>query len=148
MVEETHNSFKLLDWIPIAISSIALLLTIWTLQWQRRIERKKNEANLELQWSNGYHTGSRDPHTIVSVVIRNLSQRPTAVVYLYVKNQDGGIVKNLDSLPNINLPIRLGPWDVQIIRFRVESSEEREVRQIEAIDIEHNNVVVKRIIRE
>jgi len=73
-----------------------------------------------------------------------MSHRPTAVIDIYARNDDGAIVKNLGANEIVDLPLKLDPWDVQIVSFRIEKYEENSISNIMLSDIDDNKIIVTR----
>ncbi len=75
--------------ITILISGSALVISIISLFWNIISEHAKNKAHLEV-WERGtFYYGCDDNRTKISLLFRNLSHRPTAIVDIYVREGDG-----------------------------------------------------------
>ncbi len=142
MSEEAQNTVKAITWLPIIISIAALALSAISLIWNFIIERTKKKAKLQV-WQRGtFYDGCDDNRTKINLVLRNLSHRPTAILDVYVRNKDGGVIKNYQESKEITLPIKVEPWDIQIVSFRVSKHEEQKLANIMLRDIDDNEIVV------
>lgn len=143
-MDETKSLNEMTTWLPIAISLGALALSLISLAWNFILERKKGKAKLQVWQRNSFYLGGEDDRTKINLVIRNLSPRPTAVIDIHVRNDDGTVIKNLSANDVVDLPLKIEPWDVQIISFRVEKHEESSISNIMLSDIDDNKIVVTR----
>jgi len=78
------------------------------------------------------------------LLFRNLSHRPTAIIDIYVREKEGGILGGSGYNNNIKLPIQLEPWGVIRASFRVEKNDEARMANILVKDIDDNEIVVIR----
>lgn len=142
MSEESQNVTEIINWLPIAISIGALVISSISLLWNFVLESQRKKAKIQVWQRNSYYTGGSDDRTKINLVIRNLSHRPTAVIDIHVKNDDGVVTKNVGEEDKVFLPIKIEPWDVQIVSFRVEPQEVNSMSNITLRDIDDNQIVV------
>jgi hypothetical protein len=85
-----------------------------------------------------------DERTEIELLFRNLSHRPTAIIDIYVREKEGGILGGSGYNNNIKLPIELDPWGVIRASFGIEKNDEARMANILVKDIEDNEIVVVR----
>ena len=141
----SQKTSQVLPWLPVAISSVALLVSLASLAWNFRLEQYRRKAKLQVSQRNAYFEGGPDTRTQINLIIRNLSHRPTAVIDIYVKNEKGGVIKNVGAQGVVSLPIRIEPWDVRVVSFRVEANEEEQMSFITLRDVDDRQIEVKRV---
>jgi len=106
-------------------------------------DRAKGSARLEVWQRNSFYVGSDDDRTKITLLLRNLSHRPTAIIDIYVRDKDG-ILEGRGYHDRIKLPIQIEPWGVKEVEFRIEASDEKRMTNILVRDIEDNEIVVVR----
>jgi len=144
MSQPPTNTPDLVAWLPIAISVGALIVSFVSLGRNIVIEKHRRKSNLQVWQRNSYYEGGADNRTKINLVIRNLSHRPTAVIDIHVKNENGGVIKSIGASEEQLLPLKIEPWDVRIVSFRIERHEEEEMNSIHLSDIGDNQIVVER----
>lgn len=132
------------EWLPIFISVAALAISFLSLFWNVVVERKRSKAKLGVWQRNHFYTGGEDERTEIELLFRNLSHRPTAIIEIYVREKEGGILGGSGYKDNIKLPIQLEPWGVIQASFRIEKNDEAQMTNILVKDIEGNEIVVVR----
>ena len=141
MNKETLDFSK---WLPIFISGAALAISLLSLFWNVVVERKRSKAKLEVWQRNHFYVGGEDERTEIELLFRNLSHRPTAIIDIYVREKEGGILGRSGYNNNIKLPIQLEPWGVIQASFRIEKNDEARMANILVKDIEDNEIIVVR----
>lgn len=104
--------FDWTKWLPILISGAALAISVLSLSWNVISERAKTRDQLEVWQRNNFYEGCDDNRTKITLLFRNLSHRPSAIVDVYVREGEG-ILEGRGYKDRISLPIRVDPWDVK-----------------------------------
>jgi len=125
------------------ISVAALAVAIIALCWNIISERARSKAQMEVWQINTFYEGSNDDRTKITLLFRNLSHRPTAIVDIYVREGEG-ILEGRGYRDRVDLPIKIDPWDVREVKFRIEKNDEKRMNNILVRDIEDNEIVVVR----
>ena len=113
------------------------------------LERSKSKAQLEVWQRNAFFVTlggempGQDNRTIITLLFRNLSHRPTAVVDVYVREGEG-ILEGNGYKGRIKLPIKIEPWGVETVDFRIERADEKRMTNILVRDLEDNEIIVTR----
>jgi len=107
------------------------------------LEISKGKAHLEVWQRNAFFLGSPDDRAIIYLIFRNLSHRPTAIIDIYVRKK-GIIIEGRGYKGRIKLPIKIEPWGIEEVNFRIEKREEMNMTDILIRDIEDNEIVVIR----
>ena len=128
----------------ILLSGAALAISLLSLFWNVVVERKRSKAKLGVWQRNHFYTGGEDERTEIELLFRNLSHRPTAILDIYVREKEGGILGGSGYKDNIKIPIQLGPWGVIQASFRIEKNDEARMANILVKDIDDNEIVVVR----
>lgn len=136
-------SFDWSKWLPILISGVALVVSLGSLTWNIIAEHARSEAHLEIWQRNTFYEGSEDTRTKITLLFRNLSHRPTAILDVYVRAMDG-ILEGRGYKNQIKLPIQIEPWGVREIEFKIEKNDEKRMTNILVRDIEDQEIVVIR----
>lgn len=134
------EEFDWSKWLPLFISVVAVVISLLSLFWNVFIE-KRSKAKLEVWQRNHWE---EDEQTEIELLFRNLSHRPTAIIDIYVREKDGGILGGQGYNNNIKLPIQIAPWEVIGASFRINKSDEVRMVDILVRDIEDNEIVVIR----
>lgn len=137
-------TFNYSECLPIIISLAALAISFLSLFWNVVVERKRSKAKLGVWQRNHFYTGGEDKRTEIELLFRNLSHRPTAIIDIYIREKEGGILGGSGYNDNIKLPIQLEPWGVIQKSFRIEKNDETRMANILVKDIEDNEIVVIR----
>ena len=132
------------EWLLIFISGAALAISLLSLFWNVVVERKRSKAKLGVWQRNHFYTGGEDERTEIELLFRNLSHRPTAILDIYVREKEGGILGGSGYKDNIKIPIQLEPWGVIQTSFRIEKNDEARMANILVKDIDDNEIVVVR----
>ena len=132
------------EWLLIFISGAALAISLLSLFWNVVVERKRSKAKLGVWQRNHFYTGGEDERTEIELLFRNLSHRPTAILDIYVREKEGGILGGSGYKDNIKIPIQLEPWGVIQASFRIEKNDEARMANILVKDIDDNEIVVVR----
>jgi hypothetical protein len=135
--------FNWSKWLPILISGAALAVAIIALYWNIISERARSKAQIEVWQRNNFYLGSDDDRTKVTLLFRNLSHRSTAIVDIYVREGES-ILEGRGYRNQINLPIKIDPWGVSEVEFRIERHDEKRMNNILVRDIEDNEIVIVR----
>jgi hypothetical protein len=135
--------FNWSKWLPILISGAALAVGIIAICWNIISERARSKAQIEVWQRNSFYHGSNDDRTKITLLFRNLSHRPTAIVDIYVREGEG-ILEGRGYKDQIDLPIKIDPWGVREVEFRIEQNDEKRMNNILVRDIEDNEIVVIR----
>jgi hypothetical protein len=106
-------------------------------------DRARSKAQIEVWQRNNFYIGSNDDRTKITLLFRNLSHRPTAIVDVYVREGEG-ILEGRGYKGRIHLPIKLDPWGVTEVEFRIERNDEKRMNNILVRDIEDQEIVVIR----
>jgi hypothetical protein len=138
------DSLEVTKWLPIIISLVAMFISIISLLWNIRAELQKKRARLEIRPKVSSYHGSDDDRTKMHLIFRNLSHRSTAVTEIYVRETSNGIIKNVGEDDGVFMPIKIDPWGVQIVSFRIEHEDEKRMKDILVRDIEDNEISVVR----
>jgi len=107
-------------------------------------ELKRSKAKLEVLQRKHFYTGGEDERTEIELQFRNLSHRPTAIIDIYVREKEGGILGGSGYNDKIKLPIQLEPWGIIQASFRIEKNDYARMANILVKDIEDNEIVVVR----
>jgi len=142
MIPEGFDISKI---IPIIISIIALAVSILSFFWNVNIEFYKRKSNIEVWQRNRFFVGGEDERTEINLIMRNLSPRPSAILAISVRDEKGGIIKNLEGTENINLPIKIESWGVEKVTFRITPEDEARMEDIQVQDIDDEQIIVKRL---
>ena len=137
------DAFDWSKWLPILISGAALAISIIAIYWNIISERARSKAQLEVWQRNTFYHGSNDDRTKITLIFRNLSHRPTAIVDLYVREGES-ILEGRGYRDEIDLPITIDPWGVREVEFRIEQNDQKRMNNILVRDIEDNEIVVVR----
>jgi len=133
---------KLSKW-SILIAGAALAVSIVALSWNIITERARSTAQIEVWQRNAARHGSDDDREQIILLIRNLSYRPTAIVDIFVRKEDiylqGSGYRN-----QITLPLKIDPWGVTKVDFRIENIDRDQMTNILVRDMEDNEVVLRR----
>jgi len=100
------------------------------------------KSKLEVSQRNSFYVGSADDRTKISLLFRNLSDRPTSIVDIYIREKNGGVIRSIGEPDGIKTPIKIQPWDIETISFRVERPEEERMSDILVIDMEDNRIII------
>lgn len=138
------DSFEVTKWLPITISLVAVVISIISFAWNIRAELQKKRARLEVRPKVTAYHGGDDDRTKMHLIFRNLSHRSTAVTEIYVREASNGIIKNVGEEDGVFMPIKVDPWGVQIVSFRIEHADEKRMKDILVRDIEDNEISVVR----
>ncbi|HSW62919.1 MAG TPA: hypothetical protein VLH56_06390 [Dissulfurispiraceae bacterium] len=138
-----RTGFDWTKWLPILISGAALAISVLFLSWGIISERARSRAILEVWQRNVFYHGSDDDRTKITLLFRNLSHRPTAVVDLYVREKEG-ILGGRGYKDRISLPIRIDPWGLTEIDFKIDQNDEVRMTDILVRDIQDKEIVVVR----
>jgi hypothetical protein len=130
-------------WLPILISGAAFAIALIALCWNIISERARSKAQIEVWQRNNFYLGSDDDRTKITLLFRNLSHRPTAIVDIYVREGES-ILAGRGYRNQIILPIRIDPWGVSEVEFRIERDDEKRMNDILIRDIEDNEIIVVR----
>ena len=133
--------FNWSKWLPILISGAALAVGVIALRWNIISERVRSKAQIEVWQRNAFYHDSNDDRTKTTLLFRNLSHRPTAIVDIYVR-EDESILEGRGYKDQIDLPIKIDPWGVIEVEFRIERNDEKRMNNILVRDIEDNEIVV------
>lgn len=137
------TNFDWSKWLPILISGMALGVAIVALCWNIIIENARSKAQIEVWQRNSFYLGGDDERTKVTLLFRNLSHRPTAIVDIYVRENEK-VLEGRGYKKRINLPIKIDPWGLSEVEFRLERRDEKLMDNILVRDIEDNKIVVVR----
>jgi len=128
-LKEIIGSEALRGWIIIFIT--AFLATVAYHQWQ---------VNPKLTVTDTVSQNYSNNTTKINLLFKNLGHRPTAVLYVYLMNKDGGIIRSIDERDGINLPIKIAPWSIEVIGFKVERHEKEQLSDFLITDIDDNRI--------
>ncbi|MDP3112938.1 MAG: hypothetical protein Q8M71_12620 [Thermodesulfovibrionales bacterium] len=117
------------------IPFITLIVGIITLLSTLILEMSKRRAKIEI-WFRKIIYGDKDHSSCLQfqLILRNISSRPTAIVDIYKKHKNGGLLEG--AIKDVELPIRLDAWDVKIVRFLMEYEEEPRIDAIVIQDMD------------
>ena len=132
------------SWLPVIISIGALIISCFSLAWNFYLEHKKRKAKLEIWQRNHFFIGGEDDRTEINLILRNQSNRPTAILDIYAKDTDGGVLKTVSAKDNVYLPVKIGAWDVEIVKFRMDKDTEDKIDHISVRDLDDKNIIVRR----
>lgn len=132
-----------METLPIAISIGALIVSVISLFWNFLLEQKRKKANLQVWQQNIFYPGE-DDDTKINLIIRNMSHRPTAILDVYTKDSNGGVLINLRAKEKSALPIKISPWEVAVFSFFVDSKERQKIDHICVRDLDDSEIIVKR----
>jgi hypothetical protein len=133
-------------WLPViavAISLIAVLISVLSLGWNVKSELARWKAKLEVRQINDYFIGGEDERPRINLIFRNLSHRPTAVLEAVMRGAEGNIRK-IGATEEVEFPIRIAPWDVHIARFKVPKDEEARMTELCIKDLDDKEIVIKK----
>jgi hypothetical protein len=82
-----------------------------------------------------------DVGTMITLIFRNLSYRPTAVIDIYVREKEG-ILGGRGYNGQIKLPIQIEPWGVKEVDFQIEKNDEKRMTDILIIDEDDKTAVI------
>lgn len=136
-----QNEFKRSEWLPILISGAALAVSIIALFLNVFFEVAKSKAQIEVWQRNTYFEGNNDNRTKITLLFRNLSHRPTAIVDIYVRDGEG-ILGGRGYENQVGLPIKIDPWGVSEVELRIGPNDEKKMKNILIRDIEDNEIIV------
>lgn len=139
MLNDVHLNWS--KWLPILISGAALAVSITALSWNIISERARSTAQIEVWQRKAAYHGSNDDRTKIILLFRNLSHRPTAIVDIYVRKDDG-ILEGRGYRDRVALPIKIDPWGVQEVEFRIGRNDEEQMNNILIRDIDDNEIIV------
>ncbi len=103
------------------------------------LEISKGKAQLEVWQRRSAFQGSPDDRTIIYLLFRNLSHRPTAIIDVYIRSK-GIIIEGRGYKGRIKLPIKIEPWGIEEVNFRIEKKDEQDMTDILIRDIEDNEI--------
>lgn len=83
----------------------------------------------------------KDVGTMITLIFRNLSYRPTAVIDIYVREKEG-IWGGRGYNGQIKLPIQIEPWGVKEVDFQIEKNDEKRMTDILIIDEDDKTAVI------
>lgn len=99
---------------------------------KRLIERR---AKLEIWFRKIIYSDKEHSSCLqIQLVLRNISSRPTAIIDIYKKHKNGGLLEGI--IKDVELPIRFDAWDVKIVRFLMEYAEEPTIEAIVIQDMD------------
>lgn len=130
-------------WLNYLISAFAVIISLFSLFWNVIVERKKSKAKLEIWQRNHFYLGGDDERTEIELLFRNLSHRPTAIIDIYIRDNES-IIGGSGYNNKIKLPIEVRPWSLIQVSFRIEKPDESRMVNILVRDIEDNEIVVIR----
>lgn len=136
------EAFDWNKWGPIFMSGGALAISVLSLAWNILVERMRSRAKLEVLQRINYYYGSEDERTEIVLMFRNLSHRPTAIIDVYIRNKEGGILGGSGYKNNIKLPLQLEPWGIIRTSFRIEENDEKLLADILVKDIEDHEIII------
>lgn len=148
--EQEYTENMLFSWTslsPVIISIGAFLLSGITLGWKIWSEVASSQARLDIWQYNNFFLGSKDDRTEINLLFRNKSNRPTSVIELYVRKEDGSIIKGHGYGNKVELPIQIAPWGVEHRKFRIEKIDEKEMKDILMRDIDDNEIIYDRRVK-
>ena len=105
---------------------------------------RTQDANKE-QYSNksaSINTSKEGDRTQIILILRNLSSRPTAVIYLYVRDKDGDYLGGNGYNDQIQLPVRVEPWGLHKEIIRIAKDDEKRMKDIFIVDMEDYEYIV------
>jgi len=105
------------NWIPVAISLIALLISVLSLGWNVKAEHGRWKAKSEVRQINDYFVRGEDERPRINLIFRNLSHRSTAVFEAVMRDAQGNIRK-IAANEGVDFPIKIVPWSMHIPQFR------------------------------
>lgn len=146
--EQEYIENILFSWaklLPIIISVGALLLSVISLGWKILSEIAASHAKLDVWQYNQFFAGAtEDDRTEINLLFRNKSQRPTAVIELYVRKEDESILWGHGYKGRVSLPIQIAPWGVEYRNFRIEKVDEQDMKDILMRDIDDYEIIYDR----
>jgi hypothetical protein len=140
-----QKSFRA-NMIAVSAAVLAAMATCFLVYFSYKAhisERARGKAQIEVWQRNTFYHGSNDERTKITFLFRNLSHRPTAIVDIYVREGES-ILEGRGYKDQIDLPIKIDPWDVREVEFRIEQNDEKRMNNILRRDIEDNEIVVNR----
>jgi hypothetical protein len=82
-----------------------------------------------------------DVGIMITLIFRNLSYRPTAVIDIYVREKEG-ILGGRGYNGQIKLPIQIEPWGVKEVDFQIGKNDEKRMTDILIIDEDDKTAVI------
>ena len=131
-------------WLPVFVSFGALIISGIFLFWNVIVEWGRRRANLEMWQRNDFFMGSEDDRTIINLLFRNKSYRVTAVIELYIRGKAGNVLGGHGYKGRVELPIQIDAWNVERRSFRIERTDEQQMKDIKIRDIDDNEIVYDR----
>lgn len=139
------------------IAILALCLSILSFIWSISLEFRKNKAKLGIQRYDDYHVtqgGPAEPRDI-NLIVRNMSNRPSAILHVLLQNKDDQTLIDLNLSTDrvheqcdFKTPLRLAPWDVQIISFKLPTGIENSLDHILVVDLDGKNRIIPNVREE
>jgi hypothetical protein len=151
--------------IAIVALIVSMFALCWNITWSIVLEQARNRAQIEVWERRIFHEGveykakpdvratpvtpqpdlrptpvtphSGDNRTEIILVIRNLSQRPTAIIHIYAKEKEAVLGDYIDQIGG---PIRIEPWGLKKESFRMESNVEKRMTDIIIEDMDSNKI--------
>lgn len=152
-------------WIAIIALIVSMFALCWNITWSIVLEQARNRAQLEVWERRIFHEGvvfeakpdvraapvtpksdvrrtpltphSGENRTEIVLVIRNLSQRPTAIIHIYAKEKEAILGDYIDQIGG---PIRIEPWGFKKESFRIERDVEKRITDIIIEDMDSNKI--------
>jgi|GEM_PF-6318496 hypothetical protein len=109
---------------------------------QSKLSKEEIKANLEVSQRKTFYEGSEDNRTQINLLFRNLSPRPTAIVDLYVR-EENGIIGGRGYENRIKLPIQIEAWGIKQVDFRIDPGDEKRMTNILVKDMEDNEIIIR-----
>lgn len=138
------GTFTWTTWLPMLIAGAALAISILSFFWNVIAEKARNRARLEVWQRNHYTMGGDDEHTRIQLIFRNLSHRPTAIIDVYVRGEDGHILEGSGYKGRVKLPIQIDAWNVQQVEFLIEKNDEEAMEDIFIRDIDDYEIIINK----
>lgn len=132
------------EWLPTFISGGAFFISLLALFWNVLVEWKRGRANLEMWQRNDFFCGSGDDRTQINLLFRNKSHRDTAIIELYIRDENGNIIEGHGYKGLVELPIQIKAWSVERRSFRIEHKDGKEMKDISIRDIDDNEIIYDR----
>jgi hypothetical protein len=122
--------------LALAFSAVALLRDELREQFRRH-------ARIEVWQRNAYNeiVGAPRQPTDVTLLFRNLTPRPTAIVDVYVRDAGGGIL-NGRGYGKVRLPLKVDAWGVAEVTFPLAPADEDRVADIFVLDLDGEELVL------
>ncbi len=126
------------------ISVVALAVSVASFFREGLRERWRRRARLEVWQRNTFNlsTGGKRIPTEVTLLFRNRSPRPTAVLDLFVRDAKCGILGGRGYRSRIALPLQLQAWGVAEVTFQLEPADEDAAADIQIVDLDGDQVVI------